>query len=134
MKSQTVSRDVSIETTHCARCNIAIYLEESHLRNLRRSHAEFYCPNGHSLNFNGETEEERLKRELDRQRESTRRWRQDAEHFERSRNTYKGVVSKLKKRVGNGVCPECNRTFQNLQRHMCSKHPAFAKAEEGAEG
>lgn len=28
------------------------------------------------------------------------------------------------KRVGRGVCPECNRTFENLARHMNCKHGA----------
>lgn len=28
------------------------------------------------------------------------------------------------KRVGRGVCPDCNRTFQNLARHMNCKHGA----------
>jgi hypothetical protein len=27
------------------------------------------------------------------------------------------------------VCPCCNRTFSNLQRHMAHKHPQFAKVE-----
>lgn len=28
------------------------------------------------------------------------------------------------KRVGRGVCPDCNRTFANLARHMNCKHGA----------
>lgn len=28
------------------------------------------------------------------------------------------------KRVGRGVCPDCNRTFANLARHMNCKHDA----------
>lgn len=31
----------------------------------------------------------------------------------------------IKKRVGNGVCPCCNRTFENLSRHMSCKHPEY---------
>ncbi len=37
----------------------------------------------------------------------------------------KAVATRRKKqidRVDKGVCPYCDRTFQNLQRHMQSKH------------
>jgi len=50
----------------------------------------------------------------------------EAEHFRRSRDGMKGVVAKIKKRVGRGVCPCCNRHFTNLQRHMETKHPDVA--------
>jgi hypothetical protein len=35
-------------------------------------------------------------------------------------------VTKIKNRVGHGVCPCCTRSFQNLARHMASEHPTFA--------
>jgi DNA repair exonuclease SbcCD ATPase subunit len=48
---------------------------------------------------------------------------QEAEHFRKSRDKAESLLKKHKKRVSNGVCPCCNRTFINLQRHMASKHP-----------
>lgn len=33
---------------------------------------------------------------------------------------------RLKLRSKNGCCPCCKRNFQNLQRHMRTKHPEFA--------
>jgi hypothetical protein len=30
-------------------------------------------------------------------------------------------------RIGNGVCPCCNRSFTNLRRHMTTKHPEYPK-------
>lgn len=42
-----------------------------------------------------------------------------------------GQVTKLKNRVGHGVCPCCNRSFGNLARHIESEHPTFiAEAAE----
>jgi len=35
----------------------------------------------------------------------------------------KNAIERKLKRVGNGVCPHCNRHFQNLARHMKCKHP-----------
>lgn len=31
--------------------------------------------------------------------------------------------TKLEKRIHNGVCPHCRRSFKNLQRHMSGQHP-----------
>jgi hypothetical protein len=38
----------------------------------------------------------------------------------------KEKVERKLKRVKRGVCPECNRTFQNLALHMTCKHGAEA--------
>ena len=54
-------------------------------------------------------EKERLRLALSRENEQ----RDEKEKLER----------KLK-RVGRGVCPNCNRTFVNLARHMNCKHGA----------
>ncbi|WP_165394478.1 helix-turn-helix domain-containing protein [Pseudoxanthomonas winnipegensis] len=35
----------------------------------------------------------------------------------------------MRQRVMNGVCPCCNRTFENLRRHMHDKHPEFGQPE-----
>lgn len=41
----------------------------------------------------------------------------------------KGLLTRMKNRVGNGVCPCCNRHFKNLQGHMKTKHPEFKDSE-----
>lgn len=38
----------------------------------------------------------------------------------------------MKNRVANGVCPCCNRHFENLERHMKGQHPDF-QPEAGEE-
>ena len=47
--------------------------------------------------------------------------RENEERAEKER-----LARKLK-RVDRGVCPECNRTFANLSRHMNCKHKGAAK-------
>lgn len=44
---------------------------------------------------------------------------------------YKGQVTKVKRRVSKGVCPCCNRTFENLARNMESQHPAYGGEGDG---
>lgn len=57
-------------------------------------------------------------------------YRQEAEHFRKSRDGVKGVLKKFKNRVHHGVCPCCQRSFENLRRHMASKHPEFNPSPE----
>lgn len=41
----------------------------------------------------------------------------------------RGQLTKLKRRVSNGVCPCCNRSFADLHRHMTEKHPDYLTSE-----
>ena len=94
----------------------------------------FYCGYGHSQHFIvGETEAEKLRRERDRlaQRlaerdDEIKRQRELREGTERQLSATRGVVTRIKNRVGHGVCPCCNRTFGDLSRHMATKHPTYA--------
>lgn len=47
------------------------------------------------------------------------------QHVENQLRATKGVVTKIKKRVSKGVCPCCNRSFENLKNHMESQHPEY---------
>jgi len=99
----------------------------------------FYCAYGHGQVFaKGESEETKLRRERDRLQQrlaekddEINRQRELREGTERRLSAARGQVTKIKNRVGHGVCPCCNRTFENLARHMTSKHPTFtAEAAE----
>lgn len=86
------------------------------------------CPLGHTWHYTGDDIEERLRRELEQERDRTARLRANLDQSEASLRTTKGHVTRKKKqleRVKNGVCPCCGRTFQNLGRHMQTKHPEF---------
>ena len=45
---------------------------------------------------------------------------------ERQLSATRGVVTRIKNRVGHGVCPCCNRSFGNVARHMADQHPNWA--------
>jgi len=105
----------------------------------RSSKIEFFCAYGHGQIFaEGESDETRLRRERDRliQRlaerdDEIRRQKELREGTERRLSAARGQVTKIKNRVGHGICPCCNRTFENLARHMGSKHPTYtAEAAE----
>lgn len=116
----------SIECSCChAGCGIPIVMSASTAKRLRESHEWFYCLNGHQQHFTGETEAERLKKLLEAQKRDADWQRSRREQTERQLSAARGQITKIKNRVGNGVCPCCNRTFQSLMQHMSTKHPEF---------
>jgi hypothetical protein len=124
----------------CFRCKCDIFLPDSLHDAARRSERiSFWCPYGHEQHFPaGETDEAKLRRERDRlaqqiaQRDDEiARQRRLREEAERSLTATKGVVTRMRNRVGHGICPCCTRTFGNLQRHMKTQHPTYvAEAAE----
>lgn len=85
-----------------------------------------YCPLGHQHQPAGEGKAAKLERDLERATARNRGTLARLESERRSHSATKGAVTKLKKRIGKGVCPCCNRHFENVQRHMERKHPELA--------
>lgn len=92
----------------------------------------FFCAYGHEQHYViGESEEDKLRRERDRLNQRIAQKDDEIKSLEARRRAAVGQVTKMKNRVGNGVCPCCNRTFGNLARHMMTQHPNFtAEAAE----
>lgn len=112
------TESVTLEALTCSECGIRFAMPEWYVTTRRNEGGIFNCPNGHRQQFI-EPEVVKLRRELEEKSRAltaskceTLRERQEREKAER----------KLK-RVKNGVCPCCNRSFQNLARHMKTKHP-----------
>lgn len=124
----------------CGGCGVLFWMTAEYQGDRRRDHKTFYCPNGCPRAFNGPSEEEKLRKALETQKQQNAMWQDDAqrareraEAAERRASAARGQVTKLKNRAAAGVCPCCNRTFANLARHMAGKHPAFqAEPIEGA--
>ena len=74
-------------------------------------------------------ERDRLKQQLAQKDDEIRVQRDCREAAERSASARKGQITKLKKRAAAGVCPCCNRSFENLRRHIDSQHPGFVAEE-----
>jgi len=131
MPTLRVEREIDLEVTDCCNCG-TYFAMPRRLYNARRQDGRtFYCPNGHPMVFS-QSEVDRLKGELAKaarnlELSETRRRQANerADAIERSRSAIKGQVTKIKNRIANGVCPCCNRSFANLHRHMCTKHPDY---------
>lgn len=84
-----------------------------------------FCPLGHEHAPAGEGKAAQLQRDLDRANSRSRANLAALETERRSHSATKGQMTKLKKRVGKGVCPCCNRHFTNVERHMATRHPEY---------
>ena len=121
----------------CCKCGIRFAMPRDWQRQRLDKHDGFFCPAGHEQYYSCKSELEKAKEEASREK----MWRENAERRERaaiqSRQAAerkaaaaRGVVTKIKKRIGNGVCPCCNRHFVNVERHMETKHPEYAGMDE----
>jgi hypothetical protein len=124
-------------TTTCASCAIVFAVPEQWDNERREDHKGFYCPNGHSLVYKGESEAEKLQRQLDAERarvdmlrQETKRQKATIDAERRSHAATKGQLTKTKKRVAGGVCPCCDRSFVQLARHMSTQHPDYTATQE----
>ncbi len=110
----------------CCNCSVTFAIPTTMYTRLRQTGGNFYCPNGHSQHYT-ETENQKLQKQIAQERQR-REWAESARDVaQKHESAAKGQLTKVKNRVANGACPCCNRTFQNLHRHMKSKHPDFKK-------
>lgn len=118
----------TLRVVHCW-CGIAVAVPQNLNRRAQEdSNVGIYCPVGHKFFYTETTKEklERAQEELRREQQRHRDTREWLRSEERSHAATRGHLTRVKKRVQHGVCPCCNRTFQNLQRHMTSKHPDYS--------
>lgn len=126
----TVAAQTQLTITDCCVCGIVFGMPERVINDRKNKGGNFYCPNGHSLSYR-ETELDRLRKETEHLNNVITHERDQREATERSLNAYKGHLTKLRKRIDQGVCPHCQRTFKNVMLHMSHKHPE--KVEEARE-
>lgn len=118
----------------CITCGVAIVMPGARktycLNNRNHKDGLFYCCNGHSQHYTGESEADTLKKQLAAEKElraqqelETIRQKNLKETAQRQVKNTQRIVTQLKNRASAGLCGCCNRKFRNLERHMKSKHP-----------
>ena len=114
---------------HCCNCGITFAFTQDYYQQRQEDGAWFHCPQGHPQHYTKrEKLEEKLRaaeQQLKVAQEDAQYWQDEAEiqarHAQtaiREKAAARGQLTKLKKRVANGVCPCCHRQFVNLQRSI----------------
>lgn len=125
----SVTISLSLDSLTCSECGIDFAVPGHWLTARRRSHATFYCPNGHNQYFPGKSDVELAKERADRLAQQLASRNEDLKVEKLSHAATRGQLTKARRRAAHGVCPCCHRTFQQLARHMQNKHPDFVTAE-----
>jgi len=127
-RGEIVTEYINFRLETCCACSVPFFIPEYLYKRLVNNPGEgFYCPNGHGQHYTGKSEDQKKIEQLQKQME----W--DNREKERLTNELLDTISNNKKlerqlkRVHKGVCPCCNRTFVNLQKHMETKHPETNK-------
>lgn len=129
--SYVITESLQLVTESCIDCGIIFAMPVDFKKRCKElgSAKSFYCPNGHSMVYRYSEKDQEINR-----------LKQEKEQLEQSRNSLHNQlsektqqVSKLERsiktrnrRLKAGVCPCCNRTFQELADHMKSKHPDYS--------
>lgn len=123
------------EEQDCINCGVRFGVPVGFTQHRMNDKRSFYCPNGHSMSYRQSDadvlrqERDRLKQQMAYKEEQIAAERRMREAAERSASAYKGQTTRLKKRASAGICPCCNRSFENLRRHMATKHPDVLKED-----
>lgn len=122
-----ISTEVELEVKQCPVCFVHYAIPQAMSNKKSKDGGDWYCPNGDNLIYT-KTKADKLTAELQAEKENTEYWMKRKEEVDRQLKAKKGELAKLKNRVSNGVCPCCNRSFQNLKRHIATKHPELKEA------
>ncbi len=125
-----VVMEVRLSLLSCAICGMQFAVPLWWEMERRRDHGGWYCPNGHNRCFPAESDLERLQREKREAEQRTQARINEEVHArlvaERERDKAIKDKRRIERRISKGVCPCCNRTFEDLSRHMSAKHKGYA--------
>lgn len=141
--STTITMPVELTQIDCGNCGGTYAINERYRQKQQDNCGTWTCPyckcgwgySGDTAQARAEKAAKRAQELLAQERERNSRvesnLRDSRDRAERRASAARGQITKIKNRVGHGVCPCCNRTFKQLAAHMASKHPEYA-AEKNA--
>lgn len=129
IRAFSTSLTVDLYISDCASCGVIFGIPADLEERRRTDHETFYCPNGHRMHFGGPSQAEKdaaaARQRADRLFASWQAEQDQRFAAEREASESKARETRLRWRVGNGVCPCCQRTFSALAAHVATKHPEF---------
>lgn len=118
-------------TIRCCECSVTFGMSDQLYKLRLKDGKAFYCPVGHKQFFT-ENNEAALKKQLQNALTSKQFYQDRADHYResmikeenRSRGL-KGALTMTRRRIANGKCPCCKKTFDDLKNHIKSDHPKY---------
>ena len=123
--ARTYTETVTLQEVECCACGVTFAFPQRLHKECMSTGKAFFCPNGHSQVYQ-ESEETRLRKQLKEEQERYRQVELQLTSTKDQLLATKRELQQHKKRVANGVCPCCHRSFTQLQRHMKTRHPEYA--------
>jgi hypothetical protein len=115
----------------CYECGIPVVMTTQQHNKLLENRRSFWCIHGHEQYFPGKTDLEKAREDLAHQQQVSHNLRVALDGSIKEKTKAERKLKAVQKRVGNGVCPCCGRMFQNLFRHMGTKHPEYKEGKVG---
>lgn len=135
----TMTYESTLTVLDCCTCQIDFAIPNLLYQQARKDSSIWvWCPKGHQQHWPGaESDEAKLERKLEAERDRVARLtaqvdqaEAEAEHQSRRANGYKGALTKVKKRLGAGLCPCCSHEFKDVAAHMRRMHPEHVEADQ----
>lgn len=122
----TIHMSVEYVTVNCGPkdsggCGLDFAMTRQFYDETKRTGRGWYCPNGHSRIWGGPSTEAELRSAKAREQHLADQLQASVQEAERIRFE----LIRDRHRFANGVCPCCNRSFENVARHMQTKHPDY---------
>jgi len=121
-----LSFTVEFVIEECCACHMMFAVSKDFQRRKQVDHGSFHCPEGHTMSYTGKTELDRLRESTTAAQQALQAKLNEANHAklvaEKERNQIAAEKKRMEARAAAGVCLCCNRTFEDLARHMESKH------------
>ncbi len=102
-------------------CGMAFAMTQQFYDQTHRTGETWYCPKGHPRVWGGDSIERKLQKEQARSVALGDQLRAAIEDAE----TARVALIRERSRIANGVCPCCNRSFENVARHIKGQHPDY---------
>lgn len=132
---QALEVQVTLTEISCGSCGGTYAINEKYRQTQYEQGGTWTCPYcQRGWGYAGNSENSKLKRELAAEKERKERALADANSLRSSLTAQRAQTTRARNqlhRVKHGTCPCCQRSFQNLRKHMATKHPTF-QAETNA--
>lgn len=138
MADRAINIQVPMTAVTCGECGGSYAITSRHFTQCRERGESWNCPYCRiGWGFAGRGEIADLKQKLEQANRRAdflathgQRMAEERDHEKRRAASIKGHLTRYRTRVGRGVCPCCNRSFENLRRHMESQHPGQIESRE----